>query len=121
MCGGGAGGWDAGRESRVFLTGVGIHPLFLEQIKNVIQEGSAGVQALRNGSSQRLGQLVAGLLQLPLVGTFQRRDYSTGAWGSVGVLRACVLVCVKPSLVSPRECRRQLCRMLETLGLCLPA
>lgn len=43
VCGGeGAGGWDAGRESRVFLTGVGIHPLFLEQIKNVIQEGSRG-------------------------------------------------------------------------------
>lgn len=39
------------------------------------------MQELRNGSSQRLGQLVAGLLQLPLVGTFQRRDYSTGAWG----------------------------------------
>lgn len=44
FCGGGReeeGGMLA-EKSRVFLTEVGIHPLFLGQIKNVIQEGSRG-------------------------------------------------------------------------------
>lgn len=43
FCGGrvGEGGMLA-EKSRVFLTEVGIHPLFLGQIKNAIQEGSRG-------------------------------------------------------------------------------
>lgn len=30
------------KKSRVFLIEVGIHPLFLEQIKKIIREGSRG-------------------------------------------------------------------------------
>jgi hypothetical protein len=63
------------KKSRVFIIEVGIHPFFLEQIKKIIREGSWRVRALHNVSSQRPGQLAAGLLEPPLVGTFQRTEY----------------------------------------------